>query len=166
MRVFLVGYMGCGKTTVGKKLANKLGYQFADLDDHIQQRSGQTITEIFKSRGEDCFRKMEAEALRTLVHPDIVVATGGGCAIHHQNMDHMLQSGVTVYLKMSPEMAYSRLKDAKRERPLLKDLKQNDMLEWIKSQMAQREEYYAKAEIIHPAININTDELIRVIQSR
>jgi shikimate kinase len=164
MIIYLVGYMGCGKTTTGKLLAERLGYDFIDMDDCIQKITGQSITSIFKAKGEKYFREVEARILRSIEQENVVVATGGGCPLHHNNIDYILNNGRSVYLKMTPELAFERLKDAKSDRPLLKGLSDKLLLDWIKGQMAQRERVYTLANIQISADEIDFENLVAKVQ--
>lgn len=145
-RIIIVGYMGAGKTTVGKVLAKDLGLQFYDLDWYIEERMRKTVPQIFAERGEEGFRKIE----QTLLHEaaefeDIVLSCGGGTPCFFDNMDYMNSKGDTVYLKADPEVLYAHLRMGKVQRPLLKDKTPEQMKEFIKGQLAQREQYYMKA---------------------
>ena len=156
--------MGCGKTTTGKLLAERLGYDFIDMDDCIQKITGQSITSIFKAKGEKYFREVEARILRSIEQENVVVATGGGCPLHHNNIDYILNNGRSVYLKMTPELAFVRLKDANSDRPLLKGLSDKLLLDWIKDQMAQRERVYTLANIQIGADEIDFENLVAKVQ--
>ena len=112
--------MGSGKSTAGKKLAASLGWAFVDLDKKIEQSTGKTIKEIFAESGEAHFRELEAEMLKTMqTYNNTVISAGGGTPCHGNNMDFMLESGVTVYLKLTPGQLKSRLAGSLQERPLL-----------------------------------------------
>ena len=158
--------MGCGKSTTGKQLSESLGFEFIDMDEQIQRMAGHSISSIFKMKGEEYFRKVEARILRTIEQENVVVATGGGCPVHYNNMDHILKSGKSVFLKMTPEVAFERLKDAKGDRPLLKGLKEKSLLSWINDQMAEREKFYAMANIVVDAAKVDLEKLVAEIQSR
>ena len=156
--------MGCGKTTTGKLLAERLGYDFIDMDDCIQKITGQSIASVFKVKGEKYFRQVEARILRSIEQEKVVVATGGGCPVHHNNIDYILNNGKSVYLKMTPELAFERLKDVKSDRPLLKGLSDKLLLDWITDQMAQRERFYALANIQISADEIDFENLVAKVQ--
>lgn len=121
MRVYLTGFMGAGKTMVGRVLAQKLGCEFVDLDYEIEHSSGQTIESIFESGGESEFRKHESEVLRRIDKDPAVIATGGGCFIY--NRDWMLQNGTVVYLNVPFKILVSRI-GAETSRPLWRNAKQ------------------------------------------
>ncbi len=145
-RVILVGYMGAGKTTVGKALAKQLGLQFYDLDWYIESRMMRTVPQIFAERGEDGFRKVE----RTMLHEvaefeDIVLSCGGGTPCFYDNMDYMNAQASVVYLKATPETLCRHLKMGRVERPLLKGKAPEELLDFIGGQLKEREQFYAKA---------------------
>ena len=123
MRIYLTGFMGCGKTTVGPLLARRLGAPFVDLDREIEQRAGMTVREIFERQGELAFRRMEAEALRgTLALPDVVVAVGGGTLTFEANARWVSANGLSVWLNLPFATIASRIGGlGKADRPLFKD---------------------------------------------
>lgn len=121
MRIYLTGFMGSGKTSVGRALAQKLGWEFIDLDYEIEQSSKESIENIFATAGEPEFRKREAEQLRKIDKKDAVIATGGGTFIF--NHDWMMQNGTVVYLEVPFEVLVSRI-GAETSRPLWKNAKQ------------------------------------------
>lgn len=145
-RIILLGYMGAGKTTVGKVLAAELGIPFYDLDWYIESRMMKKVPQIFAERGEDGFRRVE----RTMLHEvaefeDLVLSCGGGTPCFFDNMDYLNRQGETIYLKATPEVLFNHLKMAKVERPLLKDKTPEEMQEFIHEQLMQREKYYLQA---------------------
>ena len=119
-RIILLGYMGAGKTTIGKELAKTLGLSFYDLDWYIQTRMRKTVKEIFDERGEEGFRKIEHNMLHEVAEfEDVVISCGGGTPCFYDNMDYMNQQAETVYLKADPDVLYMHLKMGKGGRPLL-----------------------------------------------
>ncbi len=119
-RVFLVGYMGVGKTTIGKLLSKELGVQFIDLDKYIESRYRKTVPDIFAEKGEEKFRMIEREMLREVAtFQDVLISTGGGTPCFFDNMDLMNQHGVTVYIKASAKQLVSRLLAYKGVRPII-----------------------------------------------
>lgn len=101
-KIFLIGYMGSGKSTAGKKLAAELGYAFIDLDHFLEKEYQQTIPEIFAARGEAEFRNMEHNTLKKVLEKsDVVISAGGGTPCYFNNMELMNNNGITIYLKMS-----------------------------------------------------------------
>lgn len=156
--IYLTGFMTSGKSTIGPILANVLGWTFYDLDRVIEEKENLTVADIFEFKGEEYFRKIESEKLYELsVKSKVVISLGGGAITSDQNLQLIKNSGILVYLKVSPEVLYKRLKN-KVDRPLFKDFvldekNKNDFIERIKSLLEQREKNYEQAELI-----INTDE--------
>jgi shikimate kinase len=147
-RIFLIGFMGSGKTTLGLSLAAKLELPFVDLDALIQTREGCTVSDLFAEVGELGFRHIEQMHLHSLLeYPKVVIATGGGTPCFFDNMNWMNRFGVSIYLKTSPELLHSRLKGEVKHRPLLKRFDQDELLPFIKVTMRQREEFYNSAHI-------------------
>ncbi len=148
MTVYIIGFMGSGKSTAGKKLASLKGWKFIDLDSMIEEKEESSITELFERKGEEYFRMTEAECLREIGSSDgLVVACGGGTPCYHGNMDYMNNNGITVYLEMSPRALASRLSQAKHSRPLIAGLTDSDMESYISEALDERKEYYEKAKI-------------------
>jgi shikimate kinase len=123
MRTYLTGFMGCGKTTVGRLLAQRLGVPFVDLDQEVERRAGMTVREIFALQGEPAFRWMESEALReTMALPDVVVATGGGTLTFEGNARLVHANGLAVWLNLPFATIASRVGgQGKTDRPLFRD---------------------------------------------
>ena len=120
MRIYVLGYMGSGKTTQGQKLAKKLGLDFYDLDALIEDAAGMKVAEIFAEKGEQHFRELEADVLRgTVLFPDAVIACGGGTPCYYNNMQWMNNRGATVWFHLPPEIIAGRIKKKKAKRPLL-----------------------------------------------
>lgn len=142
--IILVGYMGCGKTTVGKNLARICGYTFLDTDERIEEKQGRSISDIFATDGENAFRDMETECIREMLEENLegmVISTGGGMVLREENRKLLKELGIVVLLKIEPETVYDRIKgDTKR--PLLQC---EDPLTRIREMMLQRAEYYEKA---------------------
>ena len=145
-RIILIGYMGAGKTTIGKALSKELGITFYDLDWYIESRMRKTVSEIFAERGEEGFRKIEYNMLHEVAEfEDVIISCGGGTPCFFDNMDYLNQQGLTVYLKAEPEVLYKHLQMAKVERPLLKGKSKEELLTFIKEQLDKREPFYTKA---------------------
>ncbi len=141
--------MGSGKSTYGKKLANQLGYEHVDVDSLFEEQTGKTISEWFEHEGEDSFRAMETELLRSLGDKDnIVISTGGGAACFNENIDWMNENGFTVYLKLLEPQLLKRLKKGQEERPLIADLTEKELALFIHSMLNERSKYYAQAQLV------------------
>jgi shikimate kinase len=123
MRIYLTGFMGCGKTSVGRRLAKRLDVEFVDLDEEVERRAGMTVRQIFESQGESAFRQMEAEALRgTLALPDVVVATGGGTMAFEANAGLIGANGMSVWINPAFATIAARIGGrGKTDRPLFKN---------------------------------------------
>ena len=146
-RIILIGYMGSGKTTVGRQLAKRLGLMFYDLDWYITNRMRRTVAQIFEESGEEGFRKIEHAMLHEVAEfEDVVLSCGGGTPCFFDNMDYLNRMGETVYLKASPEVLYAHLKMGKSVRPLLLNKTPEEVEAFVKEQLAQREPYYSKAK--------------------
>ena len=120
MKLYLTGFMGSGKSLIGKKLAEKLQFKFLDLDTAIEEYAGKSVAEIFVEKGEAAFREMEQKMVRqTDKLQNTIIATGGGTPCFYENMDWMNKHGLTIFLEVSPEILAQRLKGEKQKRPLL-----------------------------------------------
>lgn len=149
IRVILIGYMGAGKTTVGKALANELGLTFYDLDWYIEDRYHRTVAQLFAERGEEGFRKVEQQMLHEVAEfENVIISCGGGTPCFFNNMEYMNEQAQTVYLKATPDVLYRHLKMSKAERPLLKNKTEEELKEYIKESLAQRQNFYEKAKYI------------------
>jgi len=147
--IFLIGFMGSGKSTFGPKLSQALGYAFVDMDAYIEEQSGKTIPQIFAEDGESHFRTLETEAIHRLaLQPDCVIATGGGAPCFNGNMGLMNELGLTVYLALSPEKIAQRLVLDPTERPVLEGKKGEDLLAHITAKLQEREPFYKQAQHI------------------
>ncbi|HEY9624349.1 MAG TPA: shikimate kinase [Crinalium sp.] len=161
--LYLIGMMGSGKTTVGKVLAKRLGYQFFDTDAVIEKAAGQAITEIFATSGEDAFRELETNVLSQLSpYKNLAIATGGGIVLRRKNWSY-LHHGVTVWLDVPVEHLYKRLKGS-TNRPLLHD---PDPLTKLRQILEQRQSLYVQADIRIPILHHeNSDEVAdRVLEA-
>jgi len=145
--IILIGYMGSGKTTVGRQLALALGIQFYDLDWYIEMRYHRTVAQIFAERGEEGFREMERNMLHEAAEfENIVLSCGGGTPCFFDNMEYMNSLAETVYLKATPEVLAMHLKMGKVERPLVKGKTEEDLLQYIKDSLKVREPFYMQAK--------------------
>lgn len=166
-RIFLIGFMGSGKTTHGQKIARMTGYEFIDMDRWITEKEGASIPEIFKVHGESHFRELETIAIKELGHRDkIVIATGGGAPCHNNNMEIMKNSGLTVYLKMNSEELYNRLVHSKNERPLLRDKTDEEMRSYIEELLKEREPCYSQADMVIDGLYQVDERIVNAIQRK
>ena len=159
--VFLIGYMGCRRTTLGVELARQMGLRYIDLDDYIEARHGMSITEIFDEMGEGHFRELETDALRNVAAmTDVIVGCGGGTPCHGDNMELMNQAGMTVWLTTSPECLTARLllPDEKAKRPKISRLPDDEVLALVVSELQARTPYYAQAQLQFDSTDIETAE--------
>lgn len=167
MKIFLIGFMGCGKSTLGKKLAQKLGYEFIDLDHQIEKSEGTTISEYFSTHGEAAFRKLENETLKGFDYPaNAVVATGGGAPCFFDNMDWINENGLSVYIEMTAAGLAKRLEGGKDKRPVLKDLDETQMIEFIENKLKERNVFYKRAQLTVNGINLTADAMRAMILNR
>ena len=146
LRIILIGYMGAGKTTIGKALAKELNVQFYDLDWYITSRMRKTVAQIFDERGEEGFREIEKNMLHEVAEfEDVIISCGGGTPCFFDNIDYMNQQAPVVYLKVEPETLYMHLKMSKNDRPLLRGKSQDELITFIREQLKLREPFYTKA---------------------
>ncbi len=145
-RIILIGYMGSGKTTVGKALSKETGMMFYDLDWYIENRMRKSVSQIFAERGEEGFRKIEYNMLHEVAEfEDVIISCGGGTPCFFDNIDYMNLQGDVVYLKSKPETLYQHLLMAKVERPLLKNKTEEELIAYITEHLKEREPFYSKA---------------------
>jgi shikimate kinase len=163
--VYIIGFMGSGKSTAGRRLATALGWTFIDLDKKIEEAAGKSIPEIFSKDGEEKFRRLETEVLMNLKSQvRTIVSTGGGTPCHADNMTFMLETGVTVYLKMSTSQLVSRLLGSTEGRPVLKNIPDDKLYDFIDKKLSSREKFYNKANIVIEGINLDINNLQSIIK--
>jgi shikimate kinase len=164
-RIYIIGFMGSGKTTAGKKLAASFGWEFIDLDEEIEQIAGKTIPDIFSSSGEEYFRKLETEVLTSLItRENTIISTGGGTPCYGLNMDFMLDTGLVIYIKMTPAQLKSRLEGSSGSRPLLNNKTGIELQQFISDKLTEREKYYLKASVVIDGISLDIRSLYDEIQ--
>lgn len=164
MSLFLVGYMGSGKSSVGRRLANRLELDFVDMDTLIEEYAQATVEDIFSQSGEETFRMLENHILDKLIKEDSkVIATGGGTSCHSGNMEKMLSSGYTVYLELPASKLARRIHQSNvknpGKRPLIKGLEGDDLFEYVVDHLSTRKEFYESADIIVDADRVNSSML-------
>ena len=149
--IFLIGFMGSGKTYWGRQWAQKTGMPFFDIDQLIEEQEGTTISEIFEQQGEPWFRQKETEVLKTFAaKTHCIVSCGGGLPCFNDNMQWMNQQGTTVYLYATPGEIVQRLKAETNHRPLVKNLPPAALLPFIENKLKERAVFYNTAKIILP----------------
>ena len=148
-RIFLIGYMGAGKTTLGKAFARAMGLTFVDLDWYIEERYHKTVRQIFEERGEDGFRELEKRMLHeTGEFENVVISVGGGTPCFFDNMDYMNSVGETVFLDVDVKVLFRRLKVAKQQRPLLASKTDEELMTFIVEALQKRLPFYSKAKYV------------------
>ncbi|MDB5133212.1 MAG: aroK [Mucilaginibacter sp.] len=158
--IFLIGFMGSGKTTLGRKLAHRLGYEFMDLDHILEAQAGMTIAEYFTQFGEDAFRKLESEVLKQTPYlANAVISTGGGLPCFFDNMEWMNAHGKTVYIKLSPKMLATRLQNEKDKRPVLREHKGDDLVAFIAGKLEERDKFYNRAAVVTEGLSLTAEKL-------
>lgn len=161
MRIYLVGYMGSGKTTLGKELAELLGLNFIDLDKFIEGKHDTSISHIFAEHGEDDFRQKEHDCLKEVSEfEDVVIATGGGVPCFFDNIEIMNHTGACIFLDISPEVLVERLYQAGDERPLVKDKNREELMELVNEMLVKRRPFYLKSRYIITSDNISPSDLL------
>ena len=147
LRIILIGYMGSGKTTIGRALSKELNIPFYDLDWYIESRIRKTVKQIFDKKGENGFRKIEQSMLHEVAEfENVILSCGGGTPCFFDNMDYMNAQGETVYLKATPDVLYGHLKMGKSVRPLLLDKTPEEVSLFVRKQLQEREPFYTKAK--------------------
>ena len=166
MRIYLIGFMGSGKSSMGKELAHKLGLAFADLDELIEEKEGKKISEIFETDGEKRFRETEHDCLiSTLQLNNVIISTGGGTPCFFDNMEMINAKGISIYIKYNSGILVSRLNANKEKRPLIKQFHDKKELKlFIKELLEKREKYYLQSKFIIDGKNINAKRIIKMLE--
>ena len=164
MIIFLLGFMGAGKTTIGRDLANSMNFKFIDLDEYIEKKENSTVFDIFNKKGEKHFRQLEHYSLKELILlNNIVIATGGGAPCFFNNISIMNKYGLTIYINVDSQTLFSRIKKTKDKRPLLKNIDDKQMLNFITKKVIEREIYYKQSKKIVNYKNLSIDKLKSII---
>lgn len=151
MRIYLIGFMTAGKTTLGRQLAEDLGWNFVDLDEVIISREDKDISSIFAEEGEDYFRLVEREALEasaTKHRENVVFATGGGLPCFFDNMDRLQELGTSIYLQLPASELLRRIRKDRADRPLVRDKSPEELENFVKQLLAKRQDFYERANHI------------------
>ena len=163
-RIYLIGFMGVGKSTLGKKLARELDFQFVDLDDLFEKKYKIRIDDFFGKYDEDLFRTLEYETLNeTFSMNKVVIATGGGTPCFFETMKKINKRGVSIHLKMSSAAIASRLHHAKKPRPLIKDKTGEELCTMIKQKLNERIHFYEQAHFTVDAISVDVKEVVEML---
>jgi shikimate kinase len=165
MKIFLIGFMGSGKTHYGRLLSEKLGLPFFDLDEQISSHAGKSIPDIFDEMGEEQFRLMEKDLLHIITesHESFIMACGGGSPCYFNNIDYMNQEGTTVWINTPPEIIFERLSKEKEQRPLIRGMSDEQLRRVIHKKFADRRIYYEQAEVAMEDVPLEMDRLIEKI---
>lgn len=168
MRIFIIGFMASGKSTIGKKLSNKLNMPFIDLDKVIEENQNQTIRSLIYQSGEDNFRQIEKEMLQQVISQNdhAVISTGGGTPCFFDNMEMMNKAGTTIYLEVDLAVLINRLMNSKTERPLIWGKSKADLTQYAQSLLEKRNPYYSKAKYKISGKNLTADDLINLFNLR
>ena len=162
--IYVIGFMGAGKTNSGKKIAQQLQVNFIDLDKAIELQVNQPISQLFEEKGEIAFRQIESEVLKACSLPNTLIACGGGTPCFNQNIDFMFDTGIVVYLKLEPGILVSRLLTNRAKRPLVANLTEEELVSFVYEKLAERESFYINAHIIFHPLQDKLDNLIIQIQ--
>lgn len=166
MRIFLLGFMGCGKSRWGSIWAKQAGLQFFDLDQKIEERQQESIPEIFKSHGEEVFRFLETRMLRDLSrYDDCLIACGGGTPCFHGNMEWMNDKGLTVFLDASPDMLFTSLVNETVKRPLVSKFNEAELQFYIRYKLEKRLPFYRQAKFTLDASRLDESSLLNLIET-
>lgn len=166
MRVYLIGYMGSGKSTAGRQLARALNYAHVDLDELFEEEYKISIVDFFNKYDENAFRQIEHILLKkTFSYENHVISTGGGTPCFYNNMDLINLNGISVYIKMHPKSLFHRLLHSKRARPLVSGLDDISLQRSIEDKLSEREIFYSKAQIIIKGEDIDVEVLAGIITS-
>jgi len=167
MLVFLLGFMGVGKTTTGRKLANRLQLPFLDMDAAFANHFGKSVSETIEQEGESVFRQQEHELLKTLLatHKEGVIATGGGAPCHYNNMQLMNEAGITLYLSAPVGALVVRLSQSRTVRPLVKEKHGDELSAYIAQLLEERKPFYEQAIICADALSVSAEQLERILRN-
>lgn len=161
MRVYLIGFMGSGKTTVGRKLAKKLHFNFIDTDQMIEEQTGLSVSKIFSQEGEDYFRELERHVLtQTFECNNYVISTGGGMPCFYDNMQRLLANGLVIYIKMSSLALFNRIVQSHKDRPLFANLTREQTKAKIEALLLEREKFYEQAHKKIDGLNLNVNTIV------
>lgn len=165
-RIYLIGYMGAGKTTVARRLANRLGCEVYDTDAMLEEKYKISVDDFFHKYDEPLFRKLETEILQSTESlENVVISTGGGTPCFNDNIAWMNEHGTTVFLRISPQSAVDRLLHSKKKRPLTENKSEQELTEYVQNHYASRLPFYEQAKICVKAEDCDIDNLIKLIEN-
>ena len=165
MKIFLVGFMGAGKSVIGRRLAQTMNLTFYDLDSEIETQYHMTISSIFKKFDETCFRKLERQTLLSFCEKDdFVMSCGGGTPCFFDNMEQINAFGTSIYIKLPAEELVGRIANSVKKRPLTEEKTESELAAYIKATLLIREPFYAKSKIIIDASMLDKDDLVEKIR--
>ena len=162
--VYLIGFMGAGKTTISKLLANKFQLPFYDTDQEIEKNEKRSISDIFKKEGELYFRMLETEILKS-INQNSIISCGGGLPIYNNNMELINSKGISIYLKASVNFLFDRLKKEKKSRPLINNKTDEELEFYIKNELQNRKPFYKLASHTLLVDNKSNDDILREINT-
>ena len=164
-RIYLVGYMGAGKTTAARRLAHRLGWEVVDTDALFEEKYKISVNDFFNKYDEPLYRKLESEVLKaTESLENVVVSTGGGTACYFDNMEWMNQHGLTVFLRISPQAAVDRVIHSRHKRPLVEGKSEEELTEFVNRHYASRMPFYEQAIITVKSEDLDVDSLLEMIK--
>lgn len=164
-RIYIVGYMGAGKTTAARRLAQRMGWEVVDTDALFEEKYKISVNDFFNKYDEPLYRKLESEVLKATESLDhVVVSTGGGTACFFDNMDWMNQHGLTVFLRISPQAAVDRVIHSRHKRPLVEGKSEEELTEFVNQHYASRLPFYEQARITAKSENFDIESLMEAIK--
>ena len=164
-RIYIVGYMGAGKTTAAKRIANRLGWEVADTDALFEEKYKISVDDFFQKYDEPLYRKLESQVLKsteTMEHT--IISTGGGTACYFDNMEWMNQHGLTVFMRISPKAAVERVLHSRHKRPLARGKSETDLMEFVSQHYAARLPFYEQAKITVKSEDFDLDGFMEMIK--
>jgi shikimate kinase len=158
--------MGCGKSTLGRKWAKEIGWDFIDLDSYIEEKEGKSISKVFEDCGESYFRRIETKSLKDIIKLNsCIVSCGGGTPCFNNNMEMLTLAGCSIYMKVSVKILFDRLKSEKSKRPLIANMTDDQMLEFINYKLKQRSLFYEQSSHIYNNVLESEEMFVKRLNS-